>query len=510
MLIRRFVDILLAVCALSIAAAACGPQSTPAQLPTPTALTAEETSEPTQSVPTPTKSTRAQPALGTPLSAQAVPKNGPWLVFSTDDALWVANANGSEASQLEKGLGRITSPVVAPSGGYAAYITARTADYSGLELRLLRLPSGTIKTITPLTSAATAIDPNTDVEDLPGSPQMEIARAILDVPSLAWSPDGTKLAFIGAMKGASADLYVYSLSGGSIKQLTDGPSQGYRPTWSPDGKTIVHAGANGFGTGAGYAMAGVWAARADGSRVKTLYVPDSGDEVFVGWVSNSAFLVYSWGGGCGPYNLRTIDVETGNVTQVWSGAFSTQGLEPRVAYDPATGSVLIALDEFAADTFCTGDGQQQRAGLYLTNIKRPNPRYISDTGAFAHIWDNKSSLFFASIEEGAVRISANGTITALPAPTSATPVISPDGRSWVWTNSGFGDKPAGLWVGPVGQKTPTLVFESAAHYATWSPDSQHIFFFTDDGLYATDRAGSSLALVVGVRSASGDAQWVMP
>lgn len=510
MLTRRFVYTLLLVFALLVAVLACGPQSTPPPLLTPTVLEVEKTSEPIQSTPTPTKSIRAQPALGTPLSAETVTADGPWLVFATDNALWIANADGSWASPLESGFGRATSPVVAPSGGYVAYVTALTADYSGLELHVLSLPSGEIRAITPLTSAATAIGPDANSEDLPGSPHLEIARAILDVPSLAWSPDGTKLAFIGAMDGPSADLYVYSLSDGSIRRLTGGPSQGYQPTWSPDGEYIVHAGADSFGTGAGYGMAGVWAAQADGSNVKTLYEPDSGDEVFVGWVSNSAFLVYSWGAACGPSNLRVFDIETGETTQIWPGAFFVQGPEPNVAYDPATGSVLIVLDEFTADVFCSSDGQPQKPGLYLTNVRRPRPLYLSDMSAFAHTWNGQLSRFLASTEEGAVEISTNGAIRALPAPTTATPVISPDGTLWAWTNSGFGDKAAGLWVGPVGQNAPILVFDGAVYYATWSPDSRHVFFFANDGLYVTDRSGSSVALVVGVRSASGDAKWVMP
>lgn len=510
MLTRRFMYALLVVFALLTAALACGPQSTPPSLPTATASPLRETGEPTQSMPIPTKSARAQPALGTPLSAEAVSEDGPWLVFASDDALWVAGADGTGAAQLDGGFGRATSPVVAPSGGYAAYVTARTTGYSGLELHVLSLPAGEIETITALTSAATAIDPRSNAEDLPGSPNLEIARAILDVPSLAWSPDGTKLAFIGAMKGSSADLYVYSLVNRSIEQLTDGPSQGYRPTWSPDGEVIVHAGADSFGTGAGYAMAGVWAARADGSAVKELYKPDSGDEVFAGWVSSSAFLVYSWGAGCGPFNLRIVDIETGETTRLWPGAFFTQGPQPGVAYDPATGSVLIALDEFTADAFCSSDGQPQKPGLYLASVRRPRPLYISDLSAFAHVWDSKSSRFFAGTEDGAVEISTMGAIRALPAPTSATPVVSPDGTLWAWANGGFGDKAAGLWVGPVGQKTPGLVFDDAVYYATWSPDSQRMFFFADDGLYVVERSGGRPLLVVGVRSASGDAQWVAP
>lgn len=511
---RRFAYFTLATFVVLPALMACAPLGTP--LPpapptaTPTAMSPEETSEPNRPTPPPTSITPIRPAPGTSLSGEAISANGPWLVFSSEDAVWAANANGTGASQLAGGFSRVTSPVAAPSGGHVAYVTAQTADYAGLELHLVSLPGGESKTLTPLTSAVTGIKPDTRAEDIPFSPNLEIARAILDVPSLAWSPDGKKLAFIGAMDGTSADLYIYSLSGRSLRQLTDGPSQGYRPTWSPDGKYIVHAGADSFGTGAGYAMAGVWAAQADGSLVKELYTPDSGDEVIAGWVSNSAFLVYSWGPGCGPSNLRTFDIETGETTQLWPGAFSIQGLGPNIAYNPATGAVLITLDEYTAGTFCAGDGQPKKPGLYLTNVRQPRPLYVSDVSVFLPVWDKNLNLFLASTEDGAVRVTTNGGITALAAPTTATPVISPDGTAWAWANSGFGDKPAGLWIGPVGQKAPTRVYEDAVYYATWSPDGQHVFFFADGGLYVTDRSGSSPVLLTKARSWSGEAKWVMP
>ena len=59
---------------------------------------------------------------------------------------------------------------------------------------------------------------------------------------MAWSPDGSQLAFIGAVNGPTSDLYVYDLAEDQVRQLTDGLAHAANPIWSPDGKHIFHQG----------------------------------------------------------------------------------------------------------------------------------------------------------------------------------------------------------------------------------------------------------------------------
>ncbi|MBN1311525.1 MAG: PD40 domain-containing protein [Anaerolineae bacterium] len=507
MITRRLTNLILITIPLSAVTFACGVQPTSSSLATPTPVESRQFGETTQPLPTATESIIKEVERATPLGYEEPSPDGPWLAFAADNAIWVANADGSRASQITDSAVVATSPVAAPSGGHAAYITASDPLYGGLELWLLSLPSGESKTITALTSPATETGPDADV--IMDAPGLEIARAIIEIPSLAWSPDGTMLAFIGAMDGTSADLYVYSLHGGSIRRLTDGPSQGYQPLWSPGGKYILHAGADSFGSGAGYMMAGVWAAQVDSEEVLTLYQPDSSDEIFVEWISNSAFLVYSWSAACGPHNLRTVDVETGEITKIWPGAFFVHG-GADVAHDPASGAVLITLDEYSATSSCTADEQDRKPGLYLANINRSGATYFSDLVAYGHVWDEQSRAFLAHTEDGAIQITAQGGVTHLPAPAAATPVVSPDGTSWVWGSSGFAYTPAGLWIGPVGRSAPEQVFEGSVYNAAWSPDSQRVFFFTNSKLYVTDRSGSSLTLLADGIQRVDDVTWVMP
>ena len=55
-----------------------------------------------------------------------------------------------------------------------------------------------------------------------------------------WSPDGSRVAFVGGPSG-TADVYVVDADGGNLRQLTATTACEDTPTWSPDGQQIVAA-----------------------------------------------------------------------------------------------------------------------------------------------------------------------------------------------------------------------------------------------------------------------------
>jgi Tol biopolymer transport system component len=81
---------------------------------------------------------------------------------------------------------------------------------------------------------------------------------------LKWSPGGSLLAFVGALNGASFDVYTYDFLGGAITRLSDQPSNAYSLNWSPDGRYLVYEGFN-FSGMSGPNIAGIWAVKADGT-----------------------------------------------------------------------------------------------------------------------------------------------------------------------------------------------------------------------------------------------------
>ena len=147
---------------------------------------------------------------------------------------------------------------------------------------------------------------------------MDAMRAIVEQDSIAFSPDGQTLAFMGVIDGPTSDLYTYDIDSFEITRMTNGPSQAYQPVWSPDGKYIVHTGVDAFGTGAGFSMSGIWASVLETTDAPALYDPSgSGSEWVLGWVDNQTFIVYSWDVMCGRENLRAFNIETKESMVIW-------------------------------------------------------------------------------------------------------------------------------------------------------------------------------------------------
>ena len=70
-----------------------------------------------------------------------------------------------------------------------------------------------------------------------GSPEQVISTTREDSRG-AWSPDGSQIAFNSDRTG-EMNIWLYSLSDRSTRQLTRGPGGDFQPTWSPDAKSLV-------------------------------------------------------------------------------------------------------------------------------------------------------------------------------------------------------------------------------------------------------------------------------
>ncbi|MFV2044886.1 MAG: TolB family protein [Anaerolineales bacterium] len=57
---------------------------------------------------------------------------------------------------------------------------------------------------------------------------------------LATLPDGRHLAFVAAIEGPAADVYVYDSEQGTLERVATGPMHASTPTWSPDGRGILY------------------------------------------------------------------------------------------------------------------------------------------------------------------------------------------------------------------------------------------------------------------------------
>jgi hypothetical protein len=273
-------------------------------------------------------------------------------------------------------------------------------------------------------------------------------------------------------------VYVYSVATRQITRLTDGPSQAYAPTWSPDGQFIVHLGADSFGTGAGYTMAGIWAARADGSEVKELYAldPRAGDELVLGWSEPHTFLAATWSVVFGLHNLRTYNLDTGESRSLWKGCFSAGEAVP------GEGTVLVSVDEWHVD--CSG---QSQPGAYLVSTAAASPtRALAES--FHHLaWQPTAKVFLGRTDAGLQTVDPASYTTSrintdMPLDIDLEAVTYFSQQLWAWSEGEFSPTPKpGVWLAQP-PAAPRQIFNQATYFPTWAADGHTLVFFSH-GMY---------------------------
>ncbi len=102
-------------------------------------------------------------------------------------------------------------------------------------------------------------------------PLGNVAAEYQALRNLAWSPDGTRLAFVAPSDGTldgPLDVFVINADGTGLNDITNTPQNEFWPSWSPDGKRIAFP--RFPDSGAGWTLV---VADADGSNQATLAGP---------------------------------------------------------------------------------------------------------------------------------------------------------------------------------------------------------------------------------------------
>ena len=379
---------------------------------------------------------------------------GPWLLISTDKGLWAINPEGTGLKELA--LHSLSTQklqnAIQPNGNTLAVITSGEEQLHQLALNLVTLPDGKLAKITDLTSPKTELGPNS----APGDPGFEGARAITERNSIAWSPDGRKLAFIGFMDGPAANVYLYDTTTQKIKRVSqDMVNNNYDVSWSPDGQYILYFGTEMFGTGAGMEVKGVWTASSDGSKTSLLYKPtaSSGEELW-GWLPHShQALLSSWSPACGSNNLRLMDVNNGQISLLFKDCIYSVAISDQ-------GDIIY--------------GDKQNINMIKNGSNKAKPVILGQANQL--LWSQDSFAFIVRYDDGQLMtyVDNQGEVYQQKAPQSGSlSSVATYGLIWAW--SYYDKKQPGVWISGPGLETKQI-YQNKAYAPAWNPHNNLLFF----------------------------------
>lgn len=404
---------LLAAIVAIIPAISCGRSAAPPVTPPPpdkTAITRSDATPPTGPA-TPSslatlnfQSTRlaaqgpSSPAeIPTEPPMRSLSANGPWSVGHSQYGVWVSNPDGTAPTFVFHTNDTYpgTPPyALSPDGRSLAILLApwpqstAASDYS---LWLFTLPSTSPALIVP-TFEQEQIDyisaryppasmDGLAIEETDYYARAQVTEAMLRPRSLAWSPDGSVLAFIGAIHGPTADVYTLDLQSREVRRLTSGPMQATDLYWSPDGQSLVHLAVLDFNLGRGGGtdiIDSLWAVSREGDRISLLV---HGPVFPFGWASPRLFLASLSERPCSEYYLMLVDVLSADYQLLWRGSISSTWTDiddftievPPAAYDTGTSDPdfarrcppppnapsnidLTSMPDFVAEVLSSGGG----------------------------------------------------------------------------------------------------------------------------------------------------------
>jgi hypothetical protein len=267
------------------------------------------------------------------------------IAFQEGSAIFVAHLDGSDLHQISGDVPFAYAPMVSPDGTRVAFLAPPNAAETGGRL----LVAG-------IDGSAPVVDAGHGMSVVPGR-----------IPSVTWSPDGTRLAF-AARSGGVSRIFVTAGIGVGVVAITDDTADADLPTWSPNGTVIAFRVTDLDGI-----HRHIRTVQPDGSGLTTINDMIAPDSSF----SKPRFsptlgqFAYAVNYGFGSRTRAIIDAGVTHTTELWAdgiGGFPEAGVPfspdgKHLAFITATDGVIVADDmamiEAGGQPY---DGQLRRLG----------------------------------------------------------------------------------------------------------------------------------------------------
>jgi len=141
--------------------------------------------------------------------------------------------------------------------------------------------------------------------DLATGKTAQITTGDLNIKSVDWAPDDSRLVFSGADEGGLQQVHVVSMDGSGFARLTQGPSEHLNPLWSPRGDLIAFVE---FPSGTDSSH--IWVMDPAGGNRRKL-TQDDVPHLTPSWSPDGSWLIFRCDQGT-PH-LRRLNVDTGEV-----------------------------------------------------------------------------------------------------------------------------------------------------------------------------------------------------
>jgi TolB protein len=208
--------------------------------------------------------------------------------------VYVMDADGNNKRRLSDGIGFAGLPAWSPDGTTVAYVSGEQQT-AGAQRELFTVPvdGGALRKLTSLGSSLS------NPQWSPDGNTISVLQAVADrqyklllvnaesgeqrilvqggaVRDQRYSPSGEEIVYYNVTPDEGSNVYVVSVSDGSVRNLTEGPGDDYQAVWSPDGSMLAWASKPGTGE---YRIV---TARADGTGRATVTTGE-GDDYQPAW-----------------------------------------------------------------------------------------------------------------------------------------------------------------------------------------------------------------------------------